>query len=236
MSASLLIAIAFSIGFFTESMIGFGGGLVAYAILGFFIDSKVMILAGLYIGTLASSAIIYSDYKNFSKKIFFSIMPICFLGTMIGVYIFSKISSNTMLILLGALSIILSAKVIFFDHLNFAKILKKFLLLIGGISQGLFGIGGPFVINAVKNEFNNKSELRTTMACFFASFNIVRIIQLSIQKQIELKFFINIWWTIIPVFLAIYLGFKIHRKIDEKFFKKMIGAMTFFAGIIFLFK
>lgn len=236
MSAYLLIATAFSIGFFIESILGFGGGLIAYAFLGFFIDVKDMVLAGLYIGTCASAYIIYSDYKKFAKKVYFSTLPICFLGTMVGVFIFAKVSSETMLIMLGALSIILSAKVIFFDDLIFPKILRKFLLLIGGISHGLFGIGGPFIVNAVKSDFSCKSELRTTMASFFVTFNIIRIIQLLIQKEVKIDFFFNVWWTIIPVFLAIFFGFKIHLKINEKFFKKMIGAMTFFAGLMFLIK
>jgi uncharacterized membrane protein YfcA len=236
MSSSLLIATAFSIGFFVESIIGFGGGLIAYAILGFFIDVKQMVLAGLYIGTCASAYIIYSDHKNFAKKIFFSTLPICFIGTAIGVFAFSKLSSNAMLSILGALSIFLSLRIIFFENVKFPKFLRNFLLLIGGISHGLFGIGGPFIVNALQGEFKNKSELRTTMASFFVTFNILRFTQLLVQKQIKPDFFFNVSWTIIPVFIAIFFGFKVHLKIDEKLFKKMIAAMTFFAGIVFLFK
>ncbi len=236
MSVSLLIAIAFSIGFVIESIIGFGGGLVAYSILGFFIDTKQMVLAGLYIGTCASIYIIYSDYKKFAHKVYFSAFPICFLGTIIGVFIFTKISSSAMLSILGALLIILAIKTLFFDNIKFPKYMRDFLLLVGGIVQGIYGIGGPFMVNALKSEFNNKSELRTTMASFFATFNIVRLIQLLIQNQIKPDFFFNVSWTIIPVFLAIFLGFKIHLKIDESLFKKLIGYMTLFSGLVFLFK
>lgn len=236
MSIPLLIAIAFSLGFYIESIIGFGGGLIAYAILGFFMDIKQMVLVGLYIGTCASTYIIMTDHKSFSKKIFFSSLPVCFLGTMLGVLIFTMLNSKTMLIIFGALSIILSAKVIFFDDLKFPKILRNFLLLLGGLSHGMFGIGGPFVVNAVKGEFENKSQLRTTMAVFFVTLNIIRFFQLGVQKVITVGFFANVWWCVFPVFVAIYFGFKAHLKISEVFFKRMIGAMTLFSGIVFLFK
>jgi hypothetical protein len=236
MTIPLLIAIAFSLGFYIESIIGFGGGLIAYSILGLFMDIKSMVLVGLYIGTCASAYIVITDHKSFSKKVFLSTLPVCFLGTIIGVLIFTKIDSKTMLIALGGLLIILSTKIMFFDNLKFPKLFKNSLLAIGGISHGLFGIGGPFVVNAVKDDFKSKSELRTTMAVFFVSLNIVRFIQLFAQKTISIGFFSQIWWTIIPVFVAIFLGFKAHLRISELFFKRMIGAMTFFAGIVFLLK
>ena len=232
----LLIAISFSAGFFIESIIGFGGGLIAYSFLGFFMDIKQMVLAGLYIGTCASTYIVITDHKSFNKQAFISALPTCFLGTIVGVFIFSKLSSQAMLLTFGILAITLSVKVIFFDHLKFPRIFRSSLLAIGGVSHGLFGIGGPFVVNALKDEFKNKSELRTTMAAFFVTLNIFRFIQLIMQNEIHSELFAQIWWVIFPIFIAIYFGFKAHLKISEAFFKRLIGAMTFFAGIVFLLK
>lgn len=236
MSLSILIAISFSLGFFVESIIGFGGSLIAYAILGFFIDTKQMILWALYIATCASIYIVITDHRSFSRKIFMNSLPTCLLGTMIGVLIFTKVSSHALLIGFGALSIILSAKVIFFDDIKFPKLLRSLLLLLGGISQGVFGIGGPFLANSLKGDFKTKSEMRTTMATFFIVLNIIRFIQLSIENQIHYEQFQGIWWVIFLVFVGIYFGFKAHLKISEAFFKRMIGTMTFFAGIVFLLK
>jgi uncharacterized membrane protein YfcA len=236
MSIVLLIATSFSFGFFVESIIGFGGGLIAYSILGFCLDLKEMILAGLYISTCASAYIAYTDLKSFDKKIFKLVAPICLLGTILGVFAFTYFSSTILSVIFGILLILLAIKTIFFDKFFFPKNFKTQLLLIGGISQGAFGIGGPFIVNALKNDFENKSALRTTMAVFFMFFNLVRFAQLSLQGKIEPEFFSKIWWTIIPVFLAIKLGYKFHLKISEILFKKMIGLMTIFAGLKFLAK
>lgn len=236
MSLPILIAISFSLGFFVESIVGFGGSLIAYAIAGLFIDIKQLILIALYIATCSSIYILTTDHKSFAKKIFLQSLPICLLGTMIGVLIFTRVSSGIILISFGALSMILSAKVLFFDNVKFPKFLCTLLLLLGGISQGLFGIGGPFLANALKDEFRNKSEMRTTMATFFITLNFIRFFQLSIADQIQYGLFSQIWWVIAPVFVAIYFGFQAHLKISEVFFKKMVGTMTFFAGIVFLLK
>jgi len=193
-----------------------------------------MILAGLYIGTLSSAYIAFTDFKSFSQKILQKIAPICLLGTILGVAIFSHFSSQILSVIFGILLILLAIKTMFFDKFVFPKFFKKNLLLIGGISQGAFGIGGPFVANALKNDFKNKSEFRTTLAMFFVVFNVVRVAQLCWQGELKLDFFAQIWWCPIPIFCAIKLGHLVHLKISEDIFKKGIGIMTIFAGLKFL--
>jgi hypothetical protein len=234
MLAALLIAIAFSLGFFVESIIGFGGGLIAYFILGLFLDLKEMILAGLYIGTFSSTYIACNDLKSFDRKIFWSLIPICLLGTISGTFIFSYFPSEILSLFFGILLILLAIKIVFFDKFIFPKIFKTKLLFMGGLAQGAFGVGGPFLVNAIKSDFKNKSSLRTTMAVFFVFFNLARWAQLLLRGQIEIQLFAKIWWVIIPVFAAIWLGYRVHLKISEEVFKKLIGLMTIFAGVKFL--
>ena len=234
MLTAIVIAISFSLGFFVESVIGFGGGLIAYSILGFFVEIKTMVLSGLYIGTCASFYIIFTDPKSFDKKVFFSILPFALVGTVCGVLFFSKVSSEILKLVFGALLFFLAAKIVFFDKFSLPKFLKNKLIFIGGISQGCFGIGGPFWVSALKNDFKNKSALRATMAVCFASFNLVRVVQLSIQGDLVPSFFAEIWWAILPVFICIKLGHHVHLKIDENLFKRMIALMVGLSGIKFL--
>ena len=55
---------------------------------------------------------------------------------------------------------------------------------------------------------------------------------MKIPKDIHLLG--KIWWIIIPVYLAIFLGYKVHLKINENYFKKGIGIITLIAGFKFL--
>lgn len=236
MSAAILIAISFSIGFFFESIIGFGGGLIAYSILGFFLDFKEMILAGLYIGTLASAHILLTDHKAFDKKVFISLIPLCLFGTIAGVIIFAKLPGEILAIGFGAVLIILAIRIMFFENYILPKIFQKKLIFLGGLAQGAFGTGGPFWANALKDSLPNKSNLRATLAALFVCFNLVRYIQLYFEEQLKAEFFIHISWTIIPVFVAIKLGHLVHLRISENYFKKGVAIMTILAGFKFLSK
>jgi uncharacterized membrane protein YfcA len=74
------------------------------------------------------------------------------------------------------------------------------------------------------------------MAVIFVAMNVVRFFQLSIAGEIHYEFLEKIWWTIFQILAFVYLGYHVHLKISENFFKKMVGAMTLFSGIVFLFK
>ncbi|MFZ9180543.1 MAG: TSUP family transporter [Rickettsiales bacterium] len=234
--STILIALFFSIGFFFESIFGFGGGLISYFFLSFFTDLKTMVMAGLYIGSLSSLYIAFSGRKFFDKKLFFKIMPITIIFSIFGAFIFSVANTNFLTILLGVTLLLLSIKLSFFEKYQFPKILRLKLLMLGTFIQGTFGVGGPFVVNALYDRFSSKSSLRTTMAMFFLCCNILRFIQISITSPADLKIISEIFPTIIPVFIAIYLGHLIHVKISDKYFKKGIAIITFLASLNFFAK
>ena len=232
----ILISIFFSIGFFFESIFGFGGGLIAYSFLGFFFEVKETVLAGLYIGTLSSMYIAFSGRKHFEIKIFTKLIPVALLGSILGVYVFMHFSSKLLSAFMGLILLLLVIRMIFFEKYEFPKFVKNKFLIIGAISQGAFGIGGPFIVNAIRNDFKSKSSLRATMAVYFVFCNILRIFQMSFANKLEIDFFIGISWTIIPVFVAIYFGHLIHLKIKDSVFKNGVAVITLLASINFLFK
>ncbi len=231
----ILIGLVFSLGFFIESVVGFGGSLIAFAILGFFADIKDLILIGLYIATASSIFIVSSDYKSFKKEVFLKALPYCLFGTILGVLLFVHVPSALLLKLFGIFIIILSLKTFFFDEVKFPKIVIKKLLIVGGFCHGAFGIGGPFLVSAVKNQFSSKLHARATMAIFFIVFNITRYIQLSIAGNFNHDLFFQFWWMPIPLIIAIHAGHKVHIGISEKFFKNAIASLTLISGALFFF-
>lgn len=231
----LIISLFFSIGFFFESIFGFGGGLIAYSFLSFFFEIKEMTMAGLYIGTFASLYIAFGSRKHFEIKIFTKLIPIALLGSIIGVYIFIYFSSKILSTFFGIILFFLAIKMIFFDKYKFSKSLRSVFLFIGSISQGAFGIGGPFVVSAIRDEFKTKSSLRATMAIYFLFCNVLRISQMFFADKLEIAFFTKISWTIIPVFVAIYFGHCVHLKIKDEIFKKGVATIVLLASIKFLF-
>lgn len=116
--------------------------------------------------------------------------------------------------------IIVTVKSLRFSKLKFKILYKRPLLFLGGVVHGLFIIGNPFTIHAVKDEFKSKNSLRSTMAVYLAFFNFIRFLQLTYQKKYEISKYFVMWWLILPIFLAVLLGYRIHLKLPEDFLKR----------------
>ncbi len=237
MNELYLVPLVFFVAYFIESIFGFGGLIISFTILSFFVDTKNMIFLGLYVATCASTFVVISDRKSFSKEAFSKIFVIAFIGTIIGLVLFNYFTSLILLKIFAVFLLFFSIKSLFYESLSLkSKILQKLFLFAGGILQGLFGTGGPFTVLAAKDWFKSKSQLRTTMAVFFIVFNIIRAIQLTTFGTFNYSIIQMYWWVIFPLALAIFLGYRIHLKINEAYFKIGINWLLLFAGIVLLFK
>jgi uncharacterized membrane protein YfcA len=232
---TLLISAIFLLCFFIESIFGFGGLVLTYAILSFFVDIKDLIFAGMYIGICASSFVLLSDWSSFSKKMFLRLLPLALVGTIIGVLLFGMFSTEMLLVIFAIFLIIFALRSLLFTKITaLPKTLRNFFVVAGGVMQGIYGTGGPFTLLGVRDEFKNKSELRSTMAMFFITFNLVRIVQLNLQGKFNGEAFFSLWWIALPLGLVIFAGYKIHLNLNEKFSQQMISIILLIAGVALL--
>jgi uncharacterized protein len=239
MYESSLITIVFTLAFFFESIMGFGGLLIALSILSFFLEIKALTPVIIYVGFTASMVVLFTDRKTINWSLLIkTIFPISIIGLLIGVNLFSNISEAILLKVFAIFLVVVTLKSLIFLKLKL-KLKSYFrfpLLFAGGIAHGLFSIGGPFTLLAVKESFINKNSLRSTMAFYFAFFNLVRFLQLNYLKKYEFAEFFLMWWLIIPISLAVLLGYRIHLRIPEDIFKKIINILLLAAGLIYITK
>lgn len=231
-----LIAACVFIGYFLESIFGFGGTILSISMLSMVVDFKDAIKIVMFASFLASLFIILSDHKSFSWRHFGRIMVISVPATILGTYLFDYLSSNLLLKIFGALLIAFSVQSLFIPNAELPKILRKPMLFFGGILQGMYGTGGPATLLGYRDNFDNKSQLRTIMAAYFMVGNLVRMIQLYIQGALDVDMAIESWWLIPTLFIAVFGGHRIHTTISDTLFKKGVSILLLIAGISFLIK
>ncbi len=236
MELAYIIGLIFFIAFFIESIFGFGGLVLSFAMLGFFIDIKQAVYLWLYVAVIGSIFIIVSDYKKFSTKRFIEMFSVALIWVLVGTFFFDYLSSDILLKIFATFLFIFSLKNLFFNSDIKNKILKRIVLFFGGILQGVFWTGWPFTVMAMKDSFKNKSELRTTMALFFIVFNIIRAIQLYLQGSFQYQIIIDYSWLAIILLLAVTLGHKVHIKISDKVFNLGINYILLASSILLFLK
>lgn len=232
----MLIPLAAFVGYFIESIFGFGGTIILLTIVSNFIPIKSVVILALVASVSASSYIILQSKAHINKNLLLRILAISILGVFLGVYLVDVLESEMLFKIFSAILIIYGLYGFFKPDLKFTDWLKKLIIFLGGVAMGLFSTGGPLILMGIRQEFANKQELRATMACYFLTTNIFRFIQLTIQK-VEFGLSYEIYLvTIALVWFAIFLGYKLHLKLPEEKFNKGLNFMFALIGFFYLIK
>ena len=218
-----------------ESIFGFGGTIIFLGISGFFFDFNSLLKLAMIVGLSSGLAVLIQSYKYVSLKHLIKILIYTTPGSLIGTYIISYFTSDILIKIFALILIVYGCFNLFFPDIKFPQFLKNFFVILGGFIQGIYTIGGPFVLMGYKDYFSSKQELRSTMAGYFFIINSLRAIFFMFLGGSYLEI-VKIYYPIaLLVMLSVWLGYFIHKQIPEILFKKLIIIAITLIGVLILF-
>ena len=218
-----------------ESIFGFGGTIIFLGISGFFFDFNSLLKLAMIVGLSSGLAVLIQSYKYVSLKHLIKILIYTIPGALIGTYFISYFASDILIKIFAIILIIYGCFNLFFPDIRFPQFLKNFFVILGGFIQGIYTIGGPFVLMGYKDYFSSKQELRSTMAGYFFIINSLRAIFFMFLGGSYLEI-VKIYYPIaLLVMLSVWLGYFIHKLIPEILFKKLIIIAITLIGVLILF-
>ena len=218
-----------------ESIFGFGGTIIFLGISGFFFDFNSLLKLAMIVGLSSGLAVLIQSYKYVSLKHLIKILIYTIPGALIGTYFISYFASDILIKIFALILIIYGCFNLFFPDIRFPQFLKNFFVILGGFIQGIYTIGGPFVLMGYKDYFSSKQELRSTMAGYFFIINSLRAIFFMFLGGSYLEI-VKIYYPIaLLVMLSVWLGYFIHKQIPEILFKKLIIIAITLIGVLILF-
>ena len=218
-----------------ESIFGFGGTIIFLGISGFFFDFNSLLKLAMIVGLSSGLAVLIQSYKYVSLKHLIKILIYTIPGALIGTYFISYFASDVLIKIFAIILIIYGCFNLFFPDIRFPQFLKNFFVILGGFIQGIYTIGGPFVLMGYKDYFSSKQELRSTMAGYFFIINSLRAIFFMFLGGSYLEI-VKIYYPIaLLVMLSVWLGYFIHKQIPEILFKKLIIIAITLIGVLILF-
>ena len=218
-----------------ESIFGFGGTIIFLGISGFFFDFNSLLKLAMIVGLSSGLAVLIQSYKYVSLKHLIKILIYTIPGALIGTYFISYFASDILIKIFAIILIIYGCFNLFFPDIRFPQFLKNFFVILGGFIQGIYTIGGPFVLMGYKDYFSSKQELRSTMAGYFFIINSLRAIFFMFLGGSYLEI-VRIYYPIaLLVMLSVWLGYFIHKQIPEILFKKLIIIAITLIGVLILF-
>ena len=228
---SLIACLAYGI----ESIFGFGGTIIFLGISGLLYDFNTLIKMAMVVGLASGLAVLIQSYKHLSYYHLFNILLLTLPGALIGTYLIDYLASQ---LLIKAFAVMLISYGFFnlkWPKILIPKIIKNSIIILGGLIQGIFTIGGPFVLMGYKDNFENKQELRSTMAGYFFLINSLRAIFFILIGGSYTEIVISYYPIAILVMISVWLGYLVHRKIPDIMFKNIIIIAITIIGIIILF-
>ena len=218
-----------------ESIFGFGGTIIFLGISGFFFDFNSLLKLAMIVGLSSGLAVLIQSYKYVSLKHLIKILIYTIPGALIGTYFISYFASDVLIKIFALILIVYGCFNLFFPDIKFPQFLKNFFVILGGFIQGIYTIGGPFVLMGYKDYFSSKQELRSTMAGYFFIINSLRAIFFMFLGGSYLEIVKMYYPIALLVMLSVWLGYFIHKQIPEILFKKLIIIAITLIGVLILF-
>jgi uncharacterized membrane protein YfcA len=218
-----------------QAVTGFAGTLLAMP--------PAMMLIGVYeakvilniMAFLSCLILAVKNYRNIQWKILFNIIVYMAIGMFAGIWLFERLSFSLLLPAYGVMILLIALKKMFVKkEIKMTGFMLNGILLAAGVIHGMFVSGGALLVVYASAVLKDKENFRATVASVWVVLNTGLMISDILQGYMTSEVMKMTGISILPLFLAIYVGNKIHEKIDQKLFMKITYILLFASGVSIL--
>ena len=223
-----------------EGITGFGSSVLALPFLNVTLGLRQSVQLLCVLSWAMALYIIIRSWKNILWKEFLFIILWAGLGMPLGIWMFDKCPAEILCIILGLFMIgvgirgeIYSVKS---DTAGSAKpvkrnILMRIFLFAGGIIQGAFGTGGPFVVIYAAKALPDKRVFRVSLSLLWLTTNSIRLLTWGVKGELwNREIGSNLLWAFPVMLIGVILGDYLHNKVSERNFKIGVYAILIISG------
>ena len=215
-----------------QAVTGFAGTLLAMPPAMMLIGAKVILNIMAFLSCLILAV---KNYKNIQWKILFNIIVYMAIGMFAGIWLFERLSFDLLLPAYGVMILLIALKKMFIKkEIKMDGFMLNEILLAAGVIHGMFVSGGALLVVYASAVLKDKENFRATVASVWVILNTGLMISDILKGYMTSEVLKMTGISILPLFLAIYVGNKIHEKIDQKLFMKITYILLFASGVSIL--
>ena len=233
----LVLIIGIFSGFFIQTIIGFGGALIALPFLLFVMPLTDAVTYITIFYAIASPIHIYKEWKYIDQKLIKKLLIASIVGVIIGGFVLMYSRPSILKKVLGVFIILFVInKSIAKNSYTFPSRVEYLFGLLGGFFAGVFSTGGPLYVIAVKNAIADIKVFRATM---FAALGLVTFLRIPVLIAGDALQISQLYYSlaVLPLFiLSLFLGKKVYLRLNEAFLTKVVLVILLISGLLLLFK
>ncbi len=231
----VLAALAVLFAFGARGVSGFGSGMIAVPLLAILFPLTRVVPAVAVLNYLAALWIGFKDFRRAAWRELGLLLPAALAGLALALPIFHALSPILLRRLLGGWLLLQAARSLARAPPRAAS--RGWALpagLLGGITDGLFSIGGPVYAAYLGRRELEKSAFRATLTMLLVLESSLRLIGYGATGILD-RSAIGFAAALLPVaFLGLLLGERLHGRLPEQLFRRIVSLLILASGLVLL--
>lgn len=227
-----------------EGVTGFGSAVIALPFLNLTVGLHDAVQVLCFFGWLVPLYIVSRSWRYIKWNELGRILLYCAPGVPLGMLLFDALPAGILCAILGLFMIYVSIcgcrslkcrSCMPVPEVAKRSKLLKFALFCGGIIQGAFGTGGPFIVIYAAKALPDKSLFRVTLSLLWLTINSARMLVWAVKGELSN---LHIWKIILICFpfwlTGILIGDYMHHRVSERGFKYGVYILLAVSGAVML--
>jgi len=238
MSETLAIVFIVLAAAFLQGLTGFGFGLIALPLLGFFLNIRTSVPLMVLLAVIVNLYLTYRLRKSIDLKSTFTLMSAGIVGIPLGVYALRQMPTQGLSLCVGVIMIAFTGYR-FLAHPRPRTFGRGWTALAGfcsGLLSSSLGVGGPPVIVYSAIQPWTKDQAKATLACFFALSGLL-IIATQAASGLITDEVLHLCALSLPALVCgIFLATRAYKRLSDRRYRQLALALVFLLGWIMLYR
>ncbi|MGE8504654.1 MAG: sulfite exporter TauE/SafE family protein [Pseudomonas sp.] len=222
-----------------EAITGFGSVVIALSLGALLlpIDQLLPILVPLNI--CMTGYLVHRHWRLIDRRLLLgTLLPGMVAGTLLGYWLLAYLDTQILKVAFGTLIAWFAGRELWRLRQNHALAVRptwltRCITLAAGLSHGLFASGGPLLVYGLAGTHLDKARLRATLVTVWFTLNSLLTIAFLLDGRL-LPALPQVFSYAPLLLLGVWLGERLHRRIDERHFRIAIYILLLVTGILLL--
>lgn len=235
MTTIVILTLAACAAYSFEVVFGLAGTVLLIAGLGFYVDPRFLVVYSLMPQVSGQLIALVATPIRLDRKVLLQFGFSASLGAALGFWLFGELVGAAFMYVLAGV-IIASGVFMVLSPSNIRLYLpmKLGLDFISGVGGVLYGISGPTVATRMMATFEDKTAIRNHSFVIFLFFNLARLLTYfynhSFTEEVVTAYLASAPFVIAAQLLAN----RVHLRVNQALFRKVVALMVLLGGILLL--
>ncbi len=226
----------------TEAFTGFGASVIAVTLGANFYPIEKLVPVIVLLNIIVSSYIGFRHHRHADRHLLLRrILPNMAIGLAIGVAAFPCVQGVWLKWLLGAFVVVFAVRQLYLLKVSrsggppISSLRASLFQVLAGVTHAFFSTGGPPLVYSLGRMDLPKETFRATLSLVWWVMSAALIVIFSLNGRIDREV-LELYVALIPTMpLGIWMGEKLHGRVDEHGFRMFIYLLLLISGIVLFF-